>query len=463
MTYHKKNWQPDKKIQLPIYKQISLYLSQQIHKNTWPLGTPLPTKTELADQFNVDPTTVQRALQYLQSTGSIDAKGRSANTSWGPLISAAPQSLATGFVKARQADPKPLLPLSTGELGADIFPRALVQKAIINTAQNITTMNYQTGPGLESLRTVLAQRLQRQGMTVTADNILITSGSLQAIQLIVSLLEHNAVIYTAPESYLRSLGIFKARHIQFKELPLDEAGLDFTQIPNSPKQQLLYTIPTFSNPLGNVMSAQRRQDLVDFAQHYSLPVIEDSAYEDIWLDQQPPKPLQAYDQNGNVLYLGSISKTLAPGMRLGWVVGDAGIIARLTAIKQQTDYGASALSQHILTAILSDPDYDRYLVAMRAQLKERCDLAMAVLKQELGQIATWNQPKGGFYVWLTFPDTINMPQLLAEAKAHQLKVNPGKIYGPHGDQSIRLSYSYLTPAKFAQGIHELAICVKKQL
>ncbi|MGP4116545.1 PLP-dependent aminotransferase family protein [Levilactobacillus zymae] len=260
--------------------------------------------------------------------------------------------------------------MSTGELGPDLFPRQAVQTAMHQAADQLTTLNYLPARGSLALREALLRRLATWGVQTTPENILITSGSLQALQLITAaLLEPGTTVYTAPASYLRSLRVLESVQAKWAPVPVDEQGLAYWQIPVSSQPQLLYTVPTFDNPLGTVMSAQRRQDLLAFAQKYQLPIIEDTAYQELWLDQRPPLPLKAHDTQGNVLYLGTVSKDLAPGLRVGWLVGPQAVVARLADVKMQMDYGASTLSQQTLVNLLTAPDYPQTLQRLRDQLR----------------------------------------------------------------------------------------------
>lgn len=470
------NWQPDAQSKTPVYQQIVDYFIQQIQAGNWPLHAVLPPRQALSVSLNTDFNTVLQALDALQEYGVITTdsahQSQIASNSWATLMNHDPLYWQ-GYVQSKaylqkppsSAVPAALTSLSNGEIGPEMFPKTLLQNAMHRVADGLTDLNYLPALGLLALRQHIADRLNRiWGLDIDVDNILITSGSLQSLQMItVSLLAQDSEIYTAPASYLQSLKIFEAVNAQFKELPLDEEGLQYWRIKPSAKPQMLYLIPTFDNPLGTVMSAKRRADLVQFAQAHQLPVVEDTAYQDIWLDEQPPQPIKALDTQGNVIYIGSISKSLAPGLRVGWIVSSKALIHRLAGVKKLTDYGASSLAQMTLAQIYADPGYDAYLNNLRQALKQKRDAALAVLKQELGGIATWNQPEGGFYIWLTFPDTVSVDQLVADLAQQNIAVNPGSMYGPHAQQCMRLSFAYLTQEALAKGLKALAAAVHHQL
>ncbi|WEZ95668.1 PLP-dependent aminotransferase family protein [Lactiplantibacillus plantarum] len=297
--------------------------------------------------------------------------------------------------------------------------------------------------------------MEKVGIHTHPENILITSGSLQALQLVsMSLFPKDATIYTEAPTYVKSLHVFQSAHTHLAGIPMDSQGLAYWQM-NAPIQghhAILYTIPTFNNPTGIVMSAERRQQVLQTAQEHRLPILEDAAYQDVWFDQQPPQPLKALDKTGNVIYFGSISKSLAPGLRIGWTVAAKPVIDRLTDVRMQTDYGASSLSQLVLAEILADPEYETYLADFRSVLAKKAAAAEQILHHYWDDFATWQTPTGGFYLWVRLADNINIPKLFDLATAHNVLFNPGSIYDFQPNQYIRLSFSYESSDRFEQGI-----------
>jgi GntR family transcriptional regulator of abcA and norABC len=219
---------------------------------------------------------------------------------------------------------------------------------------------------------------------------------------------------------------------------------------------LLYTIPTFHNPTGTLMSEKRRQELFRFCSNHRLPIIEDNAYGELWLEEEPPKPLKTMDQHGMILYLGTISKTLAPGLRIGWLVGPESVVERLGDVKMQVDYGASSVSQWVLAELLSSGLYDEYLANLRQKLKDRRDFALSLLSRHFKELAQWDVPRGGFYIWLRLNEKVPVDQLFHLMLKERILINPGNIYDFGKNQSIRLSYSYASEKDLAAGIEKLA-------
>ncbi|GAU79817.1 aspartate aminotransferase [Fusibacter sp. 3D3] len=229
----------------------------------------------------------------------------------------------------------------------------------------------------------------------------------------------------------------------------------------SGEDALLYTIPTFQNPTGVVMSEMRRKELFKFCMDNRLPIIEDDAYGDIWLDEEPPRSLKSMDENGMVLYLGTVSKVLAPGLRIGWIVGAESVVERLGDVKMQMDYGASSVSQWIVKAVLSSPQYDLYLEGMRESLKSRRNLMIEALEKYFKSIADWQIPQGGFYIWLNLKHNVAMDQLFHLALKERILLNLGSIYDFRKNNALRLSYSYIDEEEIMVSIEKLSQVVQR--
>lgn len=472
------DWQPDKAAAVPIYQQITNYFQHQIARGDWPMGAQLPSQRKLADQFGVNRSTLITALEELSAVGLITSNPGSgmvvSGNHWSSLL--AEHVDWTKYVKAGQFKPNShalqkinqfetdaVIRLSTGEPAPEQFPRALFKRAFAHLGQNLTSLNYTEPAGILALRQQIARHLQKVGIQTQPANILITSGSLQALQLVsVSLFPKNATIYTEAPTYVKSLHVFQSAHTRLAGVPMDDQGMAYWQMtPPTPDQHaIIYSIPTFNNPTGIVMSATRRQQLLQYAQEHRLPILEDAAYQDVWFDHQPPQPLKANDTSGNVIYFGSISKSLAPGLRIGWTVASQPVIDRLTDVRMQTDYGASSLSQLVLAEILADPDYETYQAHFRTVLATKAARAQAILTHYWGDFATWQAPSGGFYLWVRLADWINIPKLFDLATAQNVLFNPGSIYDFQPNQYVRLSFSYESSERFERGIQILTRLIK---
>lgn len=247
-------------------------------------------------------------------------------------------------------------------------------------------------------------------------------------------------------------------------IPLDDDGIKCDSIRRMKRQHqaaLLYTIPNYHNPTGLLMSKRRRKELLRICQQESIPIIEDDVYGDLWLDSPPPSPLKANDTQGNVLYIGSVSKTLSPGLRIGWVVGPEPVIERLADIKMQTDYGSSSLSQYAVDKWISSGMYEDFLREIRVDLRFRRDFTIQILEKYFSDIATWMEPKGGFYIWLRIKSGVPSGKLFDLALREGILLNPGSVYEKHDSQHLRISYSYASIEQLETGLITLSQLIKK--
>lgn len=478
------DWMPDKSSDRPVYKQIVDYMSGKIASGHWAVGSRLPSQRSLARQFEVNRSTITTAMDELYSYGVLEGDfGRGtyvASNTWSLMMSTAPPDwgsyIRSGSFKANVPTIQTInklefmegyIRLGTGELAPELFPREAMEAVFRRLPGHIASLNYLGPLGLPQLREALSLRLQAQGIAASPSSILITSGSLQALQLIsVCMLQPGSCVYTEAPSYLKSLQVFQSAGMKLHGLPMDRDGLVYWNLPSSQLRQgrsLLYTIPTFHNPTGVLMPQSRREDLFRFCQNSRLPIIEDNAYGELWFDREPPRPMKTMDESGVILYLGTISKTLAPGLRIGWLVGPESVVERLGDVKMQIDYGASSLSQWALTEFLTSGLYDDHLNQVRKKLKKRRDLALSALELYFSDLASWDVPQGSFYIWLRLPARLSTDRLFQKALEKNLLINPGSIYDYEKNTAIRLSYAYAAEEQLQEGIAALAQVVRSML
>ena len=328
----------------------------------------------------------------------------------------------------------------------------------------------------------IAAHMRATGVDCTASQVLVTSGALQALQMIsVSLLPAGTTVYAESPSYIKSLQVFQSAGMHLEGVPMDDDGLNVQALRgllaegeldtgrpaplnarNRKGNAILYTIPTNHNPTGVTMSDKRRHELVELSVDSRLPIIEDGAYRDLYFEDDAPLPsLKALDETGMVITLGSASKSLAPGLRIGWLVAAEPIVQRLADVKMQMDYGASVLSQWTFARFLTNGMYDEYVAGLKRELRHRRDRALVTLQEKMDGLAHWNVPSGGFYIWMTFDRPIRMNRLFQLAAERGVLLNPGDIYDFAADNSLRLSYSYTTPEEFADAVDVLAAVARE--
>lgn len=470
-------WQPSRDSDIPLHRQIEQYMKDKILHGEWAVGTKIPSQRTLADMFQVNRSTVTAAIDELTSQGLLEGRRgggtKVVNSTWS-VLAAEPPLDWSDYVRSgihhpnssiiqdiNQNEPRAdIIRLGTGELSPDLLPADTMRRMFQQINPHALSLGYEQPKGNRQLREAVAEHLKGKQIHVSPSAILIVSGALQALQLIsIGLLKRGSVILTEKPSYLQSLHVFQSAGMRLRSLPMDEAGIKAGLVSSYRKQyggQLLYTIPSFHNPTGIVMSEQRRKEIISLSKKEQLPIIEDDAYGDIWFEEKLPQPLKAMDHEGNILYLGTFSKTVSPGLRIGWLVGPEPVIERLADIKMQTDYGSSGLSQWAAAEWLSQGYYEEHLTRIRRVLKQRRDAALHFLKQYAGDIATWRIPAGGFYIWVTFHKTLPISRFFHELLKQQVLVNPGSIYDGEDRNSIRLSYSYASIADLETGIKAAA-------
>ncbi|AIU83959.1 aminotransferase-like domain-containing protein [Bacillus velezensis] len=467
---------------LPKYIQIIQFIKEKIGNGEWPIGSKIPSQRTLAKHFEVNRSTVITALEELTADGLIEGRmGKGTvvtNNTWTLLAkNSAPdwdQYVTSGIQQPSQKivqeinkseSNSDLIQLSKGELSHEIFPLAAMKKMMGKVSQNIEAFGYEEPKGYLPLREALSGYLRTIGIQASSSSILIVSGALQALQLIsMGLLQRGSTVYLDQPSYLFSLHVFQSAGMKLTGVPMDNDGLLPEHIHMARGERgraILYTNPCFHNPTGILMSKKRREEILAASENAQLPIIEDDIYRELWIDEIPPDPIKTIDKNGHVLYIGSLSKTLSPGLRIGWIVGPEPVIERLSDIKMQTDYGSSSLSQRVAAEWFTSGEYQQHLEQVRSQLKVRRQLVMSLLETNLKNVAAWNMPKGGFFVWVKILPSLSMKLLYTKALTKGILLNLGSIYAQEKGNYIRLSYAYASLEDLQKGIYELGLMIKE--
>lgn len=359
-----------------------------------------------------------------------------------------------------------IIRLSTGELSPDCFPKERFKDIMDQVLSKMNGLSYEEPLGYLPLREALVSYLKTLNIHVNVNQILITSGSLQALSLIsIGLLQRGSTLFVEKPSYIKSLNVFPSLNMKYKGLPMDDEGLMLQDLKNTLKRggtNMLYTIPTLHNPTGIVMSEKRRQRLLDISSEFRLPIIEDDAYRDVAFTE-PPLPIKSFDEKGNVLYLGTLSKSFSPGLRIGWVVGPQPIVEHLGDIKMQTDYGSSSISQHIAYHWFKDGHYESYKEELKDWLMDRMTFTLNLLEEYMADLASWQTPKGGFYIWIKLKHPLDINLLFKKCLKDKVLINPGHIYDFENNNAIRLSYAYASKDDLKKGIILLSEHIKHSI
>ncbi|MFK2826797.1 PLP-dependent aminotransferase family protein [Bacillus sp. B190/17] len=457
------------------YEQVMNYIKSCISSGEWPVGSKIPSQRKLAEELSVNRSTIVAALEELKTEGLIEGvmgKGTIVRNNTWTLLAATPpdwdESMSFSVPKPASVPlleidevkaPEHMIELSKGELSQDIFPTDNMQQVMLRLAKSLEPFGYEEPKGYLPLRQAISDYMKKQGSEVSPSSILIVSGAIQGLQLIsAGLLHKGSTVFLEKPSYLYSLHTFQSAGMNLSGLPMDDEGLQPSALSKKAADgpsSILYTIPCFHNPTGSLMSEIRRKELLDICEQKRLPVIEDDIYRELWLDSPPPPTLQSLDSDGRVLYIGSLSKTLTPGLRIGWIAGPDQVIDRLAEIKKQTDYGSSSLSQLVAAEWLSSGFYEQHLAVVREELKKRRTAALETLNRYMSDLADWDVPAGGFLIWLRIKTNIPLKEMHVKAYQAGISLHPGSIYTEESVRAIRLSYGYASIEEFQQGIIKL--------
>ncbi len=482
-AYFQEDWRPDPASPLPLHVQISSCFSARISSGAWPPGMRLAPQRELCRLLGVNRSTLATALGTLAGQGLIEgrrgggtrvaAEGNHSNNStatgsWSDYLEEGthyPNLPAVQAINRLEFEPG-LIRLGTGEPAPELLPGEAMNRVLAElAARPLPPLAYEEPLGNSGLRSAVSHQLLKQGIQADPGSVLITSGALQGLQLIaLGLLPRSSTILLEKPSYLYSIHAFQSAGIKFSGLPVDESGMVVSRLAAEAmrtKAAMLYTIPSFHNPTGIVMDEARRQELMAVSGGLRLPILEDGAYQELWLDAPPPLPLKALDCEGRVLHLGTLSKAASPGLRIGWIVGPEPVIRRLADIKMQTDYGASSLSQMAAARWLDGGYHEEHLTLLRGRLRERRALMLQLLDAHFRGLASWSTPAGGFYIWLSLHRLLPLRRLFESARRAGLLLNTGDLYDRGDSRHLRLSYAYARPEQMHSGIHALAAIIKQ--
>lgn len=329
------------------------------------------------------------------------------------------------------------------------------------------SLQYSTSEGDPRLRAWIAARLSVRGLATDPGQVLVTSGSQQALTLAASVLVEpgDAVLVEEP-SYLAALQCFGLAGARLVGVPCDSAGLLPDALPELIRRErpkLLYTIPTFQNPTGRTLDRERRQAIADCAQHHGLWIVEDDPYGELrYRGEAMPAIASLPGAEDRTLALSTLSKIAAPGLRLGWVRAPRELLAQLTIAKQAADLHSSTVDQAAAAQWLAGVDLDAHLAHLRGVYGERRDTLLEGLEQTLPEGSTWSTPHGGMFVWVRLPDGHDAEALLAAALQRDVAFVPGYPFfcGPPDRATLRLSFATHTPAEIDEGLARLGASVR---
>lgn len=362
----------------------------------------------------------------------------------------------------------------------EIFPVEEVGKACDRILKNFSdkALQYGTTEGYNPLREMLASDAKKRGLSCDIDNILITSGSQQALDLLgkVFINPGDKILVENP-TYLGTLQAWNSYECDYVTVKSDEFGILPDSLEEELKKQpkLLYVIPNFQNPTGISFTLERRKKVVELADKYGVPVIEDDPYGRLRYDGVDIPTIAQLDSemrgqtnsqyNGNVIYLSTFSKILAPGIRLAWVIGPVEAVSKMAQAKQGVDLNTSTLNQLIAYEVGKDGFIDKHIEVIKRVYHERRDVMMDAMEEHFPQTIKWTHPEGGLFLWATLPEGIDSAKLMVEALKENVAYVPGGSFHPlgGGDNTMRLNFSFSNPQTINEGIGRLARVIKTYL
>ncbi len=371
-----------------------------------------------------------------------------------------------------------LISFAGGLPAPEVFPLTQFREAADQVVRQFgsQSLQYSTTEGCARLREMIARHTARYGIVVQPENILITSGSQQALDLVGKVFVNSGDrLAVERPTYLGALQAWNAYQAEFLGIGMDEDGMRTDELESALRAgpKFLYALPNFQNPSGVTMSLKRREVLVEMADHYGVPIIEDDPYGQLRYEGEHLPSLsvldaKARDRNrfsGNVIYLSTFSKTLAPGLRLGWVVAPVEVIQRLVLAKQGTDLHTGTFVQMVAYELAHGGFLDKHVQHIRSVYRIRRDAILAALEKYMPPGVRWTKPQGGLFIWAILPEHLDAADLLREAIKEQVAFVPGSPFFDDGSgrNTMRLNFSNATPDMIHEGISRLGLVIRRAL
>ncbi len=359
----------------------------------------------------------------------------------------------------------------------EVFPLERVEMAThkVLKERGEQALQYGATEGYRPLRELLAQRMSRGNLRLTLENVLIVSGSQQALDLLGKIMidPGDCVVVEAP-TYMGALQAWNSYGATYVTVPADEHGMQTDHLEEALQQnpKFIYVLPNFQNPTGVTLTEKRRHTLVDQARRYGVPFVEDDPYAELRFEGEHLPSLlllegerQEGAYQGNGIYLGTFSKTMAPGMRLGWVIAPSEVIGKLVQAKQGVDLHTASFTQMIAYELLKDGFLDEHVHLIRRVYRERRDAMLAAMEEHFPEEVKWTHPEGGMFLWVTLPEGSDATALLRQAVERNVVFVPGESFYPNGGgcNTLRLNYSHDKPERISEGIGRLGRVLYKTL
>ena len=336
-------------------------------------------------------------------------------------------------------------------------------------------LQYGITEGYPPLRESIADRMKGKGMDVSADNVLVVSGSQQVIDLMGKMfIDPKDVIVISAPTYLTALTGFGTYQATFEPVPIDENNMRLdlfeerikTLVKRANQPKIVYVLPNFHNPAGVTMPETNRKRLVDMASEYDFIILEDDPYGELRYVGEHLKPIKAFDDEGRVVYMGTFSKVLSPGLRVGWVVADPEILKKLIIAKQSSDVCTNMLGQAIASEYMSRKLMDRQIGKIKEIYGRKLKIMLDGMDEFMPEGLTWMKPEGGMFLWATLPDGLESPTLLEKALKKRVAFVSGRAFFPNprdGFSTMRLNFSYPSDDQLTEGLRRLGAVINQEM
>ena len=356
----------------------------------------------------------------------------------------------------------------------ELFPTEDLKKVdeAVLTKEGQAALQYGTTEGYTPLREQIAGRMKKSFMVdCTPENIVITSGSQQGLSLLAQIfLNPGDVVLVESPTYLGAINAFKLCGPEFVEVPTDDKGIIPEELEKilakyGDRVRMMYVIPEFQNPTGITWPMERRKAFMDIINRYDFPVLEDDPYGELRFDGDKVPSLKSMDTKGNIIFLGSFSKILMPGLRIAWMVADPTIIDKVVKLKQAVDLQSSSFGQRQTSFFIDMYDLDAHVAKIKELYKKRRNLMCDSMKEYFPEGITFTYPEGGLFTWVTLPEGMDAKELMPKVLANTVAYVPGGPFYPHGGNAnhFRLNYSNMPEERIVEGIKRLAEVLKEEL
>jgi 2-aminoadipate transaminase len=473
----------DRDSDLPLYLQISNQIRQRINTGDLPVGAKLPPERRMAAMLGVNRTTIVSAYRELAADGLVEGhvgrgtvvadpdSGSGENSAlmqipWNHLFTSTTEVMNDPLLRdTTMISSRPdVISLATGIPSPELYPieliRGLLDEALHSGGQ--TLLQHCPTEGYGPLREAIGNWMAEGERPVDPSSVLVVAGSQQGLYLLArTLLDPGDLVAVESPTYLGAMQVFRAAGAKLMPIPVDSAGMRVGLLEDlvaRRRPKLIYTLPSFQNPSGATLNLDRRKRLLDLAERYRIPIIEDDPYSVLRYEGATLPTLYSLDQRGTVIYLSTLSKILFPGFRIGWVAAPKPVIKRLALMKQIVDLDTNPLAQWAVWALFDRGHLREHVEELRSIYPYRRDLMLDALNRHAEGLLEWNRPLGGFYIWAKMVDGLRARDLLPEAARHGVAVAPGESFHPdgEGESTLRLNFTLPSPEEIDEAIARLA-------